>query len=141
MLEWHIRQCNKCCNMSKLCVQQCDITIKRKFKAIFSLLKVNVLSNAEVKICRVQFCNSDFFTLKYTIAQHTIDNAWNRKWWCIWLVTGMNTEGPQGKIMNIRYYILWDSDSLFEVNLENGLGSLLLVAHGGKMPRNTYLEF
>jgi hypothetical protein len=35
----------------------------------------------------------------------------------------MNTEGPQGQMINTRYYILGDFDPLFEVNLENGLGS------------------
>jgi hypothetical protein len=46
-----------------------------------------------------------------------------------------NIEGPQGQIMNTRYYILGDADPLFEANLGNGLGSLLLVAHGGKIPK------
>lgn len=43
--------------------------------------------------------------------------------------------------MNTKYFTLReDFDSLFEVHLGNGLRSLLLVAHGGEIPGNTYLK-
>lgn len=43
--------------------------------------------------------------------------------------------------MNTKYFTLReDFNPLFEVYLGNGLRSLLLVAHGGEIPGNTYLK-